>query len=138
MLTDIIPAGMRNGAATITVIGVQLVSGGPLPILAPASPKDCFDTAIEAFRIAVRHMTPVLVLSEGFLASSSEPWRIPAFRDLEPIAVQHPLEPDGFQPYSRESGTLARQPSVISSVSHGCSAPSVNRLLIARQPRSLA
>jgi 2-oxoglutarate ferredoxin oxidoreductase subunit alpha len=80
----------------------------PLPVLALAGPADGFDVAIEAFRIAVRHMTPVLVLSEGFLASSSEPWRIPAFRDLEPIAVQHPLEPDGFQPYSRESGTLAR------------------------------
>jgi 2-oxoglutarate ferredoxin oxidoreductase subunit alpha len=53
-------------------------------------------------------MTPVLVLSEGLLANSSEPWRIPAFSELEPIAVRHPDDPAGFQPYSREEGTLAR------------------------------
>ncbi len=80
----------------------------PLPILAAASPGDCFEVAIEAFRIAVRHSTPVFVLSEGFLANSSEPWRIPEFRDLEPIVVQHPNDPDGFQPYARDAATLAR------------------------------
>ena len=80
----------------------------PLPVLAPAGPADCFDVAIEAFRIAVRHMTPVLVLGEGLLANSSEPWRIPALRELEPIGVRHPDDPVGFQPYSREAGTLAR------------------------------
>ena len=80
----------------------------PLPILAPSSPKDCFDTAIEAFRIAVRHMTPVFILSEGFLANGSEPWRIPSISDLEPFQIQHPEDPDGFHPYDREAGTLAR------------------------------
>ncbi len=80
----------------------------PLPILAPASPADCFETAVEAFRIAVRHMTPVLILSEGFLANGSEPWRIPSLKELEPIGVKHPDNPVGFQPYSRDDNTLAR------------------------------
>ncbi|MGB5178090.1 MAG: 2-oxoacid:acceptor oxidoreductase subunit alpha [Gammaproteobacteria bacterium] len=80
----------------------------PLPVLAAASPGDCFDIAIEAFRIAVRHCTPVFVLSEGYLANGSEPWRIPSLQDMEPIAVRHPVEPDGFQPYARDAETLAR------------------------------
>lgn len=80
----------------------------PVPVLAPASPADCFALAIEAFRIAVRHMTPVLVLSEGYLANASEPWRIPALSELEPIAVHHPVEAEGFRPYAREDTTLAR------------------------------
>jgi 2-oxoglutarate ferredoxin oxidoreductase subunit alpha len=80
----------------------------PLPVLAAASPGDCFDIAIEAFRIAVRHSTPVFILSEGYLANSSVPWRIPSLQDMQPIAVQHPDNPDGFQPYSRDAATLAR------------------------------
>ena len=80
----------------------------PLPVLAAASPGDCFDTAIEAFRIAVRHNTPVFVLSEGYLANGSEPWRIPSLQALQPIVVQHPVDPDGFQPYARDAATLAR------------------------------
>jgi 2-oxoglutarate ferredoxin oxidoreductase subunit alpha len=80
----------------------------PLPILAAASPGDCFETAIEAFRIAVRHSTPVFVLSEGYLANGSEPWRIPSLQDMQPITFQHPDDPDGFQPYSRDTATLAR------------------------------
>ena len=71
-------------------------------------PGDCFDIAIEAFRIAVRHTTPVLVLSEGYLANSSEPWRIPDLQDLDPITVRHPDDPEGFQPYARDEATLAR------------------------------
>ncbi len=80
----------------------------PLPVLAAASPGDCFDMAIEAFRIAVRHNTPVILLSEGYLANGSEPWRIPSLQDIEPIAVRHPVDPDGFQPYARDATTLAR------------------------------
>lgn len=80
----------------------------PLPILAPSSPRDCFDIAVEAFRIAVRHMTPVFILSEGFLANGSEPWRIPSIKELEPLQVQHPDNPVGFHPYSRDPDTLAR------------------------------
>jgi 2-oxoglutarate ferredoxin oxidoreductase subunit alpha len=80
----------------------------PIPVLAPASPADCFDTAIEAFRIAVRHMTPVFVLSDGYLANGTEPWRLPDYADLEPIAIHHATDPEGFQPYARDEVTLAR------------------------------
>ena len=80
----------------------------PIPVLAPGSPADCFDIVIEAFRIAVRHTTPVFVLSEGYLANGSEPWRIPSSNELAPIDIQHPNEASDFQPYSRQAETLAR------------------------------
>ena len=80
----------------------------PMPVLAPSSPGDCFEVAIEAFRIAVRHMTPVFVLSDSYVANGAAPWRIPKFANLEPIPVSHPTEPEGFQPYSRDEATLAR------------------------------
>ncbi len=80
----------------------------PIPILAAAGPADCFDVAIEAFRIAVRHMTPVFMLSDGYIANGAEPWRIPDFDDLERIEVTHPTDPATFQPYLREEDTLAR------------------------------
>jgi len=77
----------------------------PLPVLAASSPADCFDVAIEAWRIAVRFMTPVLVLSDTYLANGSEPWRIPSTAGLDPIAVRHPeAAHDGepFRPYVRD------------------------------------
>ena len=77
----------------------------PLPVLAARSPADCFDVAREAWRIAVRHMTPVMVLSDGYVANSSEPWRIPAAGELEPIDVVHPdalNQGDAFLPYQRD------------------------------------
>ena len=80
----------------------------PIPILAPASPGDCFDTAIEAFRIAVASMTPVFVLSDGYLANSSEPWRIPDVSELTPLEVNHWLDAETFQPYRRDPETLGR------------------------------
>ena len=80
----------------------------PIPILAAAGPADCFDVAIEAFRIAVRHMTPVFMLSDGYIANGAEPWRIPDFDDLEPIEVTHPTDPETYQPYLREETTGAR------------------------------
>lgn len=80
----------------------------PLPVLAAASPAECFDLAMEAFRIAVRHMTPVFVLSEGYLANSSEPWRIPPLESLQPVTVEHADAADGFEPYARDPDTLAR------------------------------
>jgi len=80
----------------------------PIPILAAASPADCFDVAIEAFRIAVRHMTPVFMLTDGYLANGAEPWRIPRFEDLESIEVTHPTDPKNFLPYLRDETTLAR------------------------------
>jgi 2-oxoglutarate ferredoxin oxidoreductase subunit alpha len=76
----------------------------PAPVIAACSPSDCFRTAIEAARVAMKYMTPVLLLSDGFLANSSEPWRIPRVEDLPPIKVEHP-EPrengEAFLPYER-------------------------------------
>lgn len=79
----------------------------PLPVLAAQSPSDCFWTTFEAFQIAVKYMTPVIVLSDGYLANGSEPWRVPRVEDLPKIPVVHSTDPDGFKPYSRNEN-LAR------------------------------
>ncbi len=76
----------------------------PIPVLAARSPADCFDVAREAWKIATQRMTPVIVLSDGYLANGSEPWRIPDVEDFEPIEISHPLPPDNgevFMPYAR-------------------------------------
>jgi 2-oxoglutarate/2-oxoacid ferredoxin oxidoreductase subunit alpha len=82
----------------------------PIPIIAPATPADCFDVAIEAFRFAVRAMSPVVILSDGYLANSAEPWNIPDPDSIPPINVQHPEAKEGetFLPYRRDIVTLAR------------------------------
>jgi 2-oxoglutarate ferredoxin oxidoreductase subunit alpha len=80
----------------------------PLPVIAPASPADCFDMAIEAFRIAVRYMCPVFFLSDGYLANGSEPWRIPDPDQLAPIRPGFTGSPEPHQPYARDPATLAR------------------------------
>ncbi len=83
----------------------------PVPILAPSTAADCFDIAIEAFRVAVRATTPVFILSEGFLANSAEPWNIPNPDDIPPIIVKHPdgfNMTNGFEPYKRNPETLGR------------------------------
>ncbi len=88
----------------------------PVPIVAPQTPADCFDAAIEAARIALTYRTPVLLLSDGYLANGSEPWRIPDIDELPDLRVQfaqgpnHTLD-DGtevFWPYKRDPQTLAR------------------------------
>lgn len=83
----------------------------PMPVIAARSPADCFEVAIEAWRIATRFMTPVMVLSDGYIANGSEPWRIVKFEDLAPIPVTHPgprKEDDPpFMPYKRDE-MLAR------------------------------
>jgi len=83
-------------------------SDSPVPVLAAATPGDCFHTMIEAFRIAVKHMTPVVVLSDGYLANSAEPWRIPDVASLGKERVRFATDPEGFQPYKRDPETLAR------------------------------
>jgi 2-oxoglutarate/2-oxoacid ferredoxin oxidoreductase subunit alpha len=84
----------------------------PVPIVAPRSPSDCFDTAIEAVRIALTYRTPVLLLSDGSLANGSEPWRVPDVADLPDLRVAFTTEPNGpdgeFLPYLRDPETLAR------------------------------
>jgi 2-oxoglutarate ferredoxin oxidoreductase subunit alpha len=69
-------------------------SESPLPIVAASGPADCFDMVQEAVRLAVEFMTPVVFLSDGYIANGSEPWRIPKFADLPPIKVQHPTGPN--------------------------------------------
>jgi 2-oxoglutarate ferredoxin oxidoreductase subunit alpha len=100
----------------------------PIAILAPRSPSDCFDTAIEACRMAIRSMSPVMILSDGFLANSSEPWLIPDADTIADIPVEHPAghaagsngnganganghgngHHEPFMPYRRDPETLAR------------------------------
>ena len=80
----------------------------PVAVVAPSSPGDCFMMAIEAFRLAIQHMVPVLFLSDGYLANSSEPWRIPDLDDLPRIPVRFASEGDSFKPYARDPETLAR------------------------------
>ena len=74
----------------------------PLPIIAASTPGDCFTMAVEAFRLAVRCMAPVILLSDGYIANSSEPWRIPHPDLIAPIECNHPTNPDNFLPYLRD------------------------------------
>jgi 2-oxoglutarate ferredoxin oxidoreductase subunit alpha len=83
-------------------------SEAPVPVLAAATPGDCFWIALEASRIALKYMVPVIVLTDGYLANGAEPWRIPALEDLPQIPVQYRTDPVGFQPYLRDPQTLAR------------------------------
>jgi 2-oxoglutarate ferredoxin oxidoreductase subunit alpha len=77
-------------------------------IVAPATPSECFDMALESFRIAVKHMTPTIFLSDGLLGSGAEPWRIPDVADLPRIEVKFATDPATFKPYARDPNTLAR------------------------------
>lgn len=80
----------------------------PIPILAPKSPSDCFAVMFEAFHIALNYMTPVIVLSEGSLATGAEPWLIPSIENLPELPVKFHTNPEGFSPYLRDPKTLAR------------------------------
>ncbi|HVP04091.1 MAG TPA: 2-oxoacid:acceptor oxidoreductase subunit alpha [Dehalococcoidia bacterium] len=77
-------------------------------IVAPATPAECFSMALESFRIAVTHMTPTIFLSDGYLGTGAEPWRIPDIADLPRIEVSYAKDPATFKPYARDPETLAR------------------------------
>jgi 2-oxoglutarate ferredoxin oxidoreductase subunit alpha len=83
-------------------------SEAPIPVLAPSSPGDCFWIALEASRIAIKHMVPVIVLSDGYLANGAEPWKVPAVDELPEIPVHFETNPEGFLPYRRDPVTLSR------------------------------
>jgi 2-oxoglutarate ferredoxin oxidoreductase subunit alpha len=83
-------------------------SEAPIPILAASTPGDCFWIAIEASRIALKYMIPVIVLSDGYLANGAEPWQIPSVDQLPKIPVKFEKNPEGFMPYKRDPQTLAR------------------------------
>jgi 2-oxoglutarate ferredoxin oxidoreductase subunit alpha len=89
----------------------------PVPVIAPRSPGDCFDAALEAARIALAYRTPVILLSDGYLANGAEPWAIPDVASLPDLTVEFATEPNGsaedgdegmFLPYLRDPETLAR------------------------------
>jgi 2-oxoglutarate ferredoxin oxidoreductase subunit alpha len=80
----------------------------PLAVLASRSPADCFDVAIEAVRLAVKYMTPVILLSDGYIGNASEPWAIPEVDGRPSIAVEFRSDPESFHPFDRDPETLAR------------------------------
>ncbi|AZM48057.1 2-oxoglutarate ferredoxin oxidoreductase subunit alpha [Streptomyces sp. WAC 06738] len=122
LIVDIQRGGPSTGLPTKTEQAdlLQAMFGrngeAPVPIVAPATPSDCFTAALDAARIALTYRTPVMLLSDGYLANGSEPWRIPEVDDLPDLRVQfasktnHTLD-DGtevFWPYKRDPQTLAR------------------------------
>ena len=80
----------------------------PLPVLAPATPSECFRIMIEAARIAMTYMTPVIVLSDAYIANAAEPWELPDADALPSIAPTFRSDPAGFEPFARDPDTLAR------------------------------
>ncbi|HEY3734213.1 MAG TPA: 2-oxoacid:acceptor oxidoreductase subunit alpha [Streptosporangiaceae bacterium] len=124
VICDIQRAGPSTGMPTKTEQADLLLAmfgrngESPIPIVAPASPSDCFAVAIEAARIAIKYRTPVILLSDGYLANGSEPWRLPDVTGLPDIASEFSFAiPNGstetdssqvFQPFLRDPVTLAR------------------------------
>lgn len=80
----------------------------PLPILCAWTPADCFDAALEGARLALKYMTPVLVLTDGYLSLGAEPWRVPETSSLPKLTAAFRRDPEGFAPYRRDPETLAR------------------------------
>lgn len=107
-------AGPSTGSPTKTEQGDLMLalygrhSQSPIPVLAAATPGDCFHIMLEAFRLAVKYMTPVIVLSDSYLANSAEPWLIPDIDTLPRMDVEYATDPETFQPYGRDEETLAR------------------------------
>ncbi|PSK92842.1 2-oxoglutarate ferredoxin oxidoreductase subunit alpha [Murinocardiopsis flavida] len=118
LVIDVQRAGPSTGMPTKTEQSDLLMAmfgrngESPVPVLAPRSPADCFDIAVEATRIAATYRTPVIVLSDGYLANGSEPWRLPDVENLPDLTVEFTTEPNGddgaFLPYQRDPETLAR------------------------------
>ncbi len=99
----------KNEQADLLQVMFGRNSDSPIPIVAPSTPGDCFEMAIEAWRIALKYMTPVAFLSDAFLATGSEPWKIPDLAGLPDIGVDNATRGEGpFQPYLRDPDTLAR------------------------------
>ncbi|MCK5366938.1 MAG: 2-oxoacid:acceptor oxidoreductase subunit alpha [Cyclobacteriaceae bacterium] len=80
----------------------------PLPVIAAASAADCFDMTIEAARLALKYMTPVILLTDGYIAQGTEPWRIPEMDELPDLTPKFCEDPENFAPYTRNPETLAR------------------------------
>src|SRR5580698_6549587 len=121
IICDIQRAGPSTGMPTKTEQADLLMAiygrngESPVAVLAPSTPADCFETAIEAVRIAVKYRTPVIILSDGYLANGSEPWRVPSVDSLARLrdefsfaSAQMLAEGEEFQPFQRDPVTLAR------------------------------
>lgn len=80
----------------------------PLVVLAAHGPSDCFEVAIEACRLATKYMTPVMLLTDGYIGNAAEPWLIPSVADRKPFTVEQETNPEGFAPFNRDTETLAR------------------------------
>ena len=81
----------------------------PVPVLAASTPSDCFNTIFEAARIALKFMTPVIMLSDGYLGNGSEPWKLPNVADIPDISPKFRTDPNNYLPYLRNETTLARE-----------------------------
>jgi 2-oxoglutarate ferredoxin oxidoreductase subunit alpha len=114
LICDIQRGGPSTGLPTKTeqsdLLQVMFGRNGdsPMPVIAASSPKDCFEVALEAVRIATHFMVPVVLLSDGYIANGSEPWRLPKVEDLPDLRVEFRTDPQGFLPYERNPETLAR------------------------------
>jgi len=114
IITDVQRAGPSTGMPTKPEQTDLLMSmygrhgESPIPIIAAATPADCFECAYEAVRIAVTYMTPVILLTDGQLANGAEPWLLPDVDTLPPIKVEFASDPNGFLPYARDEQTLSR------------------------------
>ncbi len=114
VVVDVQRAGPSTGMPTKVEQGDLLLAlygragESPVIVTAPTSPSDCFRAALEAVRLAVKYMTPVILLSDMYLSASSEPWRVPALEDLPPVPVRFARDPAAFRPYARDPETLAR------------------------------
>jgi len=118
LIVDVQRGGPSTGLPTKTEQSdlLQALFGrngeAPVPVIAPRSPGDCFDAALEAARIALTYRTPVILLSDGYLANGAEPWSIPAADELPDLRVEFATAPNGedgeFLPYLRDPETLAR------------------------------
>ncbi|MCG5220680.1 2-oxoacid:acceptor oxidoreductase subunit alpha [Streptosporangium sp. KLBMP 9127] len=117
ILVDVQRAGPSTGMPTKTEQTDLLMAmfgrngESPVPIVAPSTPSDCFHSAIEAARIAVKYRTPVILLSDGYLANGSEPWQLPDVADLPDISTEFasgPNDGENFLPFKRDPATLAR------------------------------
>jgi 2-oxoglutarate/2-oxoacid ferredoxin oxidoreductase subunit alpha len=114
VIVDVQRGGPSTGLPTKTEQAdlLQAVQGrngeAPLCVLAASTPADCFTAVYEAARIAIKFMTPVICLTDGYVANGAEPWLVPKVNDLAPIPVSFVKNPEGFQPYARDEKTLAR------------------------------
>jgi 2-oxoglutarate ferredoxin oxidoreductase subunit alpha len=112
VIVDVQRAGPSTGMPTKTEQSDLLMAlfgrhgEAPMPIVAASSPGDCYWAAIEAARIAVKHMTPVLLLSDGYLANGTEPFRVPDVSTLPRIPVKFHTDPEGFLAYKRDESLV--------------------------------